>query len=216
MNKLEIMNYLVSHGLIAIVRADNPEGLSNIVESLHQGGIHAIELTMTTPGALDCIEKASARLAHLDVCIGVGSVLDAATARMAILAGAQFVVSPVTVPEVIQMAHTYGKPCLPGAFTPTEIYHAWMLGGDIIKVFPASCGGLEYIKAIRAPLPQIPLAPTGGVNLDNLAEFVKAGVTAIGIGGNLVSKTLLASRNYAGITETARLYANAFAEALKS
>ena len=168
---------------------------------------------MTTPGALQCIEAASKKLAGADVCIGVGSVLDAETARLAILAGAQYVVSPVTVAGVIAMAHRYGKPCLPGAFTPTEIFNAWELGGDLIKVFPATLGGLEYIKAVRAPMPQIPLVPTGGVDLDNLADFVKAGVAGIGVGGNLVSKKLLQAQDYAGLTENARRYAEAFAAA---
>jgi 2-dehydro-3-deoxyphosphogluconate aldolase/(4S)-4-hydroxy-2-oxoglutarate aldolase len=149
------------------------------------------------------------------MCLGVGTVLDAETARLAILAGAQFVVGPVTSPEVIDMAHRYGKPCMPGAFTPTEIYNAWIMGGDIIKVFPASCGGLDYIKAIRAPLPQIPLTPTGGVDLDNLADFVRAGVVCIGAGGNLVSKKLVDAQDYKGLTENARRYADAFLAARK-
>ncbi len=213
MNKQSIQNYLTQHGIIAIVRADSGDGLARIVEAVMEGGVRCIEVTMTTPGALGCIETASKNLAGADVCLGVGSVLDAETARLAILAGAQYVVSPITSQDVINMAHRYGKPCMPGAFTPTEIYNAWMLGGDIIKVFPASCGGLSYIKAVRAPLPQIPIAPTGGVDLNNLADFVKAGVVAIGVGGNLVSKKLIEARDYPGLAKSARRYADAFQSA---
>ena len=210
MNKQQLTNYLTQHGIIAIVRADSSDGLARVVEAVMEGGVRCIEVTMTTPGALGCIEAASKNLAGADVCLGVGSVLDAETTRLAILAGAQYIVSPITSPEVIQMAHRYGKPCMPGAFTPTEIYNAWMLGGDIIKVFPANFGGLEYIKAVRAPLPQIPIAPTGGVDLNNLADFVKAGVVAIGVGGNLVSKKLIEAQDYKGLTENAKRYAEAF------
>lgn len=210
MDKQTILNYLTEHGIIAVVRAESGDGLTRIVEAIMEGGVRCIEVTMTVPGALGCIEAAVKALDGADICLGVGTVLDAETARLAILNGAQFVVGPVTVPEVIDMAHRYGKPCMPGAFTPTEIYNAWLRGGDIIKVFPASCGGLEYIKAIRAPLPQIPLTPTGGVDLDNLADFIKAGVVCIGAGGNLVSKKLVAARDYKGLTENARRYAEAF------
>ncbi len=210
MDKQAIHKYLTDNGIIAIVRADSGDGLARTVEAVMEGGVRCIEVTMTTPGALGCIETASKNLAGADVCLGVGSVLDAETARLAILAGAMYVVSPITCKEVIDMAHRYGKPCMPGAFTPTEIYNAWLLGGDIIKVFPANCGGLSYIKAVRAPLPQIPLAPTGGVNLDNLADFVKAGVVAIGVGGNLVEKKLVEAGDYKGLTENARRYAEAF------
>lgn len=210
MNKQQITNYLVEKGIIAIVRADSADGLVRVVEAIMEGGVHCIEVTMTTPGALACIEMASKNLAGADVCLGVGSVLDAETARLAILAGAQYIVSPITSQSVIDMAHRYGKPCMPGAYTPTEIYTAWMLGGDIVKVFPANCGGLEYIKAVRAPLPQIMIAPTGGVDLNNLADFVKAGVVAIGVGGNLVSKKLIEMQDYKGLAENARRYAEAF------
>lgn len=213
MNKQAILNYMTQHGIVAVVRADSADGLTRIVEAIMEGGVRCIEVTMTTPGALNCIETASKNLAGADVSIGVGSVLDAETVRLAVLAGAQYVASPITSREVIDMAHRYGKPVMPGAFTPTEIYNAWLMGGDVIKVFPASCGGLDYIKAVRAPLPQIPLIPTGGVDLDNLADFVKAGVTLIGAGGNLVSKKLIEAKDYKGLTENARRYTEAFMQA---
>lgn len=211
MNKMNILNYLIEHGIIAIVRADSGgEDLVRVVEAVAAGGVRCVEVTMTTPGALQCIELASQKLAGADLLLGVGSVLDSETARLAILAGAQYVVSPVTVPAVIQMAHRYGKPALPGALTPTEIFTAWEAGGDLIKVFPATLGGLDYIKAVRAPMPQIPLVPTGGVDVGNLAEFLKAGVAGIGVGSNLVSKKLVAARDFKGLTENARLFADAF------
>ncbi len=214
MSKTGIINYLTDHGIVAVVRADGGgDDLVRVVEAVMEGGVRCIEITMTTPGAIQCIETASARLRGADVCIGVGTVLDAETARTAILAGAQYVVSPVMVPGVIDMAHRYGKPCLPGAWTPTEIFRAWEAGGDIVKVFPASVGGLEYIKALRGPLPQIPLCPTGGVDLGNLVDFVDAGVVAIGVGGNMVGKKLVEARDFKGITENARRYADAFAKA---
>lgn len=214
MTRQQITNYLTDNGIVAIVRADSGgEDLVRVVEAVAAGGVRCIEVTMTTPGALQCIETAAKKLEGADVLLGVGSVLDSETARLAILAGAQYVVSPVTAPEVIRMAHRYGKPALPGAFTPTEIFTAWELGGDLIKVFPATLGGLDYIKAVRAPMPQIPLVPTGGVDVDNLADFVSAGVAAVGVGSNLVSKKLVAARDFKGLEANARRFAEAFASA---
>jgi len=211
MNKQEIVQRLTDRGIIAIVRAGRGgEDLVHIVEALAEGGVTNIEVTMTTPGALACIEAASSRLAGTDVLLGVGSVLDAETCRLAILAGAQYVVSPITSASVITMAHRYGKAALPGAYTPTEIFQAWELGGDIIKVFPAVHGGLEYLQAVRAPMPQIPLCPTGGVSVENLAAWAAAGVVAVGIGGNLVGKDLIERRDFAGITQNARRFAEAW------
>ena len=214
MNKHEILTYLRLKGIIAIVRADSGgEDLVRVVEAVAAGGVVCIEVTMTTPGALQCIELASQKLAGSDALLGVGSVLDAETCRLAILAGAQYVVSPVLAPDVIKMAHRYGKPALPGALTPTEIFNAWEAGGDLIKVFPATLGGLEYLQAVAAPLPQIPLVPTGGVNPENLHEFMKAGVAAVGVGSNLVQKKFVEARDFKGLTARARVFSEAFATA---
>jgi 2-dehydro-3-deoxyphosphogluconate aldolase/(4S)-4-hydroxy-2-oxoglutarate aldolase len=210
MDKHSIVNYLLEHGIIAIIRAENSEGLVRVVEAVAAGGVHCIEVTMTTPGALQCIADASKALQETKVCLGVGSVLDAETARLAILAGAQYVVSPITSEPVIRMAHRYGKPALPGAYTPTEIFHAWELGADIVKVFPATHGGLEYLKAVRAPMPQIPLCPTGGVSVENLKDWVAAGVSAVGVGTNLVQPKLVQAQDYAGITATAQRFSEAW------
>lgn len=214
MTRSEIVSYIVSNGIVAIVRADKGgDELVRVVEAVAEGGVRCIEVTMTTPGALQCIEMAAEKLAGAEVLIGVGSVLDAETARLAILAGAEYVVSPISSREVIQMTHRYGKAALPGALTPNEIFQAWEDGGDIIKVFPATLGGLEYIKAVRAPMPQIPLCPTGGVDLINLNSFVEAGVSAVGIGTNLVSKKLIAAQDWKGLTALAREYAAAWQRA---
>jgi len=210
MDKLDILNFMREHGIIAIVRADTGgDDLVRIVEAVAEGGVRCIEVTMTTPGALECIETASQKLAGADVLIGVGSVLDTETCRLAILAGAQYVVSPVMSDPVIKTAHRYGKPALPGAFTPTEIANAWQHGGDLIKVFPCSVGGADYVKAVLAPMPQIPLVPTGGVDVDTIKDFVKAGAVALGVGGNLISKELMKKRDFKGLTENARRFADA-------
>ncbi|MCF6283691.1 MAG: bifunctional 4-hydroxy-2-oxoglutarate aldolase/2-dehydro-3-deoxy-phosphogluconate aldolase [Candidatus Hydrogenedentes bacterium] len=214
MDRHQRIQYLKDKGIVAIIRADQGgDTLVRAVEALVEGGIHCVEITMTTPGALACIETASHQLEGADVLLGVGSVLDAETARLAILAGAEYVVCPVTVAETITMGHRYGVPVLPGALTPTEIFRAWELGGDLIKVFPATLGGLDYIKAVKAPMPQIPLVPTGGVDADNLHTFVEAGVAAVGVGSALVSKKLMAAGDFVGIKSQAQRFADAYAAA---
>lgn len=213
MNRSDRVAFIREHGIVAIVRADSSEGLVRVVEAIAKGGVRCIEVTMTTPGALDCLRAATEQLAGQDVLLGVGSVLDAETARKAIEAGAQYVVSPNTSRAVIDVAHDADRPALPGAFTPNEIVHAWELGGDLIKVFPATLGGLEYIKAVRAPLPQIPLVPTGGIDEHNLADFFCAGVAAVGVGTALVNKTLVAAGDYHGLSESAERFATALAVA---
>jgi 2-dehydro-3-deoxyphosphogluconate aldolase/(4S)-4-hydroxy-2-oxoglutarate aldolase len=213
MNLQDRVAFLREQGIVAIVRADSSEGLVRVVEAVAAGGVRCIEVTMTTPGALDCLRAASEQLAGKGVLLGVGSVLDAETAAQAIAAGAEYVVSPNTSKAVIEAAHAHGCPALPGAFTPNEIVNAWQLGGDLIKVFPATLGGLEYIQAVRAPLPHIPLVPTGGITAENLHEFVSAGVAAVGVGTALVSKKLVAAGDFAGLTANAERFARALAAA---
>ena len=210
MEKHAAIQYVLDKCIVAVVRADSGgEELSRVVEAVAAGGVQCIEVTMTTPGALQCIEIASRNLAGSDALLGVGTVLDPETCRMAILAGAQYVVTPTLSIPVIQMARRYGKPIFAGAYTPTEILTAWENGADFIKVFPASIGGPDYIKALKGPLPQVPLVPTGGVELDNIGAFLKAGASALGVGGNLVSKKLVASRDYKGLTDNAKRFADA-------
>lgn len=210
MGKYEAIQYILDKTIIAVVRADTGgDDLVKIVEAVAKGGVHCIEVTMTTPGALECIATASKQLANADALLGVGTVLDPETCRAAILAGAQYVVTPTLSIPVIQMGRRYGVPVIAGGYTPTEILTAWENGSDLVKVFPASAGGPDYIKAIKGPLPQIPLVPTGGVELDTIDAFLKAGASALAAGGNLVSKKLMQARDFAGIEANARAYANA-------
>lgn len=210
MDKYDRIQYLKEKCIVAVVRADSGgDDLVRVVQAVAAGGVHCIEVTMTTPGALKCIEAASEQLRGTDSLFGAGTVLDAETCRMVILAGAEFVVSPTLSVPVIQMARRYGKPVICGAYTPTEILAAWEQGADLVKVFPANVGGPAYLKAIKGPLPQIPLVPTGGVELDNIGEFLAAGAAALGVGGNLIPKKLLIARDFAGITKNAETFAGA-------
>ncbi len=202
MTKLEQMQRIEECGIVAIIRANSSNELIKAAVAIQSGGVDVIEITMTTPNALQVIGDVSERLGNA-VLIGVGSVLDAETARTAILAGAEFVVSPVTKPEVIEICNRYGKVVIPGAFTPTEILSAWETGADYVKVFPSSGVGSSYIKDIKAPLPQIPLIPTGGINVKNAAEFIQSGAAALGVGSALVSSDIIESGDFAGLTERA-------------
>ena len=170
--------------------------------------MRAIEFTMTTPNALAIIESATREFGD-DVLLGAGTVLDPETARAAILAGAQFIVAPTLNPKVMEVCHRYSKVVIPGAFTPTEILTAWEWGADFVKLFPAEFGGPEYLKAIRAPLPQVKLVPVGGVSLENTGDFIKAGAAAVAVGGNLVKKSAIAAKNFAELTDLARQFVEA-------
>lgn len=203
MTKIEQMHRIEDSCIVAIIRADSPSDLIKTTEAIQAGGVNVIEITMTTPDALRVISEVSTRLGDT-VLIGVGSVLDSETARAAMLAGAEFVVSPVTKPDVIEICNRYGKVVIPGAFTPTEILKAWESGADYVKVFPSSGVGPSYIKDIKAPLPQIPLIPTGGISAENAAEYLTAGATALGVGSSLVSSRLIESGNFAELTERAK------------
>lgn len=212
MDKYAAIQYILDKKIIAIIRADSGgDDLVRVVEAIAEGGVHCVEVTMTTPGALQCIEAASKKLSGADALLGAGTILDAETCRLAILAGAEYIVTPVLAPPVIEMARRYGKPVMCGAYTPTEILSAWETGTDFVKIFPANVGGPDYIKAVRGPLPQVPMVPTGGVELHNVGDFLKAGSVALGVGGNLVSKKLLAARDFAGLTENAKTFAAAVA-----
>ena len=202
MTKLEQMHRIEECGIVAIIRANSSNELIEAAVAIQTGGVDVIEITMTTPDALQVISEVSARLGKA-VLIGVGSVLDSETARAAILAGAEFVVSPVTKPDIIEICNRYGRVVIPGAFTPTEILYAWETGADYVKVFPSSGVGPSYIKDIKAPLPQIPLIPTGGINANNAAEFLNAGASALGVGSALVSSDIIDSGNFTILTERA-------------
>jgi 2-dehydro-3-deoxyphosphogluconate aldolase/(4S)-4-hydroxy-2-oxoglutarate aldolase len=206
------MEVIEGTGVVAVIRADSAEQLVDVCAALRDGGVVASEITMTTPKALHAIEQASDKLGDSCV-IGVGTVLDAETCRAAILAGAQYVVSPSLDLDVIAMARRYGRPVIPGALTPTEIVTAWSAGADMVKVFPANHFGPRYLKDIHGPLPQIKLTPTGGVDLDTAADWIKAGAAALGVGSALVKKELIRKRDFATLTDLAGQYIRIVAEA---
>ena len=203
MTKLEQMQWIEACGVIAIIRANSASELIEGVAAIKAGGVNIIEVTMTTPNALRVISNVSAKYGD-EVLVGVGSVLDAETARAAMLAGAEFIVSPVTKPDVIKICNRYGKVVMPGAFTPTEILEAWELGADYVKVFPSNVVGPSYIKDVKAPMPHISLVPTGGVNVETAGEFLKAGASALGVGSALVNNKVIAEGRFDLLTTTAR------------
>lgn len=203
MHKNDGLETILETGVVAIMRAKSADQLLEAAEAVLAGGVKAIEVTMTTPGALDVIRQAANKFGNT-VLFGVGSVLDPETARSAMLAGAQFVVCPTLNIKTIEVCNRYSVPVMPGAYTPTELLTAWEAGASIVKVFPASAGGPVYIKAIKAPLPHIRLAAVGGVDLNNTADFIRAGVDIVGVGGELVSQKLLDAKDFNSITERAR------------
>jgi 2-dehydro-3-deoxyphosphogluconate aldolase/(4S)-4-hydroxy-2-oxoglutarate aldolase len=190
MNKTRKLNLIRKTGVIAIMRAQSPGQLIAAADAIKQGGVQVIEVTMTTPGALDVIAQANERYGE-EVLFGAGSVLDAETARAAILAGAGFVVAPTLNLDVIALCNRYSVPVVPGCYTPTEMLTAWEAGADMVKLFPASLGGPKLVKAILAPLPQLEIVPVGGVNLDTAASFIESGAAALGVGSSLINQKLL-------------------------
>jgi 2-dehydro-3-deoxyphosphogluconate aldolase / (4S)-4-hydroxy-2-oxoglutarate aldolase len=181
---------LTSSGVVAIARAPSTRHMADAVETLVAAGIRCIELTLTTPGALACIASLVASLGA-EACIGAGTVLSADEANACIDAGARFLVAPSAVPDVVTAAAAVGIPCLPGALTPSEIVGAWNGGAAAVKLFPASLGGPEYLRAVRAPLPDVAIVPTGGVAISDVAGFISAGATAVGLGGPLFANSLV-------------------------
>ncbi|BBM70589.1 bifunctional 4-hydroxy-2-oxoglutarate aldolase/2-dehydro-3-deoxy-phosphogluconate aldolase [Rhodothermus marinus] len=199
----EIVSELIRRGAVAVIRMSDPERLVRVVEAICEGGVTAIEITMSVPRAFQMIEEVARRLGDVAL-VGAGSVLDAETARLVIEAGARYVVSPVFKPEIIQTAHRYDVPALPGAFTPTEILAAHEAGADIVKVFPADVVGMAFFKAIKAPMPQLKLMPTGGVTLTNAGEWLRAGACAVGVGSALLDRAAIAEGRWEKLTENAR------------
>lgn len=198
----KIVSEIESTGVVAIIRASGSGELVDVVSALRDGGLTCIEVTMTTPDALDVIHKARKTLGD-SAAIGVGTVLDSETARAAILAGAQFVVAPILDLPTIEMCKRYSVPVVPGAMTPTEIVRAWQAGSDFVKLFPSTAGGPGLIRDLRGPLPHIKMIPTGGINLNNAAEFIKAGAAALGVGSALVTKEAVKNKDFAGLKAAA-------------
>jgi 2-dehydro-3-deoxyphosphogluconate aldolase / (4S)-4-hydroxy-2-oxoglutarate aldolase len=212
MQKAKIIERMLNPGVVAVIRADSPAQLMDVAKALEAGGVTAMEVTMTTPDALKVIESVSRELGDR-ILMGVGTVLDAETCRMAILAGAQFVVTPVMKPDVIALCNRYSKPIVAGAYTPTEALTAHEAGADFIKIFPADGLGPNYIKALKAPLPQLEIIPTGGVDVHTAGDFIKAGCAAVAAGSSLVSKDVLKTSDWPKLTETARAFVAAVAAA---
>lgn len=212
MNLPETLSQLVDPGVVAVIRADSSDQLVDCARALADGGVRAMEVTMTTPDALGVVGDVVARLGDR-VLMGVGTVLDPETARAAILAGARFVVTPVMRPEIIACCRRYSVPIVCGAYTPTEALAAHDAGADFIKIFPADTLGPSYIKAIKAPLPQLRIIPTGGVDIDTAGAFIRAGCDAVAAGGSLVSKEILRERDWGALTDRARRFVAAVSEA---
>lgn len=211
-SKDQLFQQMLDAGVIAVIRAQSIQQLTHIAQALIAGGVPSIEVTMSTPKAIAGIEALADSIGDQAI-IGVGTVLDASTARDAISAGAQFVVSPILDETVIAATRRYGKISIPGAFTPTEILQAWTAGADIVKVFPSTTLGPQYFKDIFGPLPQVRLMPTGGVDLKNAADWIKAGAACLGVGSSLLTKDALTNQDWPSITTTARAFVQAVSAA---
>lgn len=207
-----ITDRVLALGAVAVVRLDDAANAVKAVEAIHAGGVSAIEVTLTVPGALGVIEELTRRLGE-EVVVGVGSVLKAEDARRAVEAGASYVVSPVFRREVVEEAHRQGIPAMPGAFTPTEILDAHEAGADVVKVFPADTLGTAFFKGVLAPMPFLKLMPTGGVTPDNVGEWLRAGAVAVGLGSALVDPKLVAAGDWGALTGRARRVAEGVAQA---
>ena len=202
--KSATIDQIIQTGLIPVIRAESSDIAMRAVEAIREGGISVLEITMTVPGAVRVIEEVAQRFGD-DAIVGAGTVLDSETARACILAGARFIVSPALDLETISCCRRYSIPVMPGAMTPTEVVAAWKAGADFVKVFPANAvGGPAYIKALKAPLPQIQLVPTGGVSLKTAADFIKAGAAALGVGTDLVDTSALRAGDNKTIIDRAR------------
>lgn len=208
-SRSQVLGSLQAGGIVPVVRAESAEMAVRVTEALVAGGITTIEITMTVPDAMGAIREVARRFGR-EVLLGAGTVTSRALAEGSLDAGAEFLVTPCVVPDVLSIAREREVAVLPGALTPTEVFTAWSLGGDIVKVFPAShMGGASYLRALAGPFPKIPLCPTGGVNLETIGEFFAAGAAAVGVGGELVLKSALRSGDYGAITTLAAKYVEA-------
>ena len=206
MKRNSILSAIIEIGIVPVVRTDSADGAIRAIEAVHRGGIRAAEITMTVPGAIRALEKVADKFGD-NIVLGAGTVLDPETARACMLAGAQFIVTPSLNLATIEIAKRYSKVITPGALTPTEVVTAWQAGGDVIKVFPCSAvGGAKYIKALRAPFPQIEMIPTGGVNLDTAGDFLKAGACAVAVGAELIDSVNIRDGHYEVFEERAKRF----------
>jgi 2-dehydro-3-deoxyphosphogluconate aldolase / (4S)-4-hydroxy-2-oxoglutarate aldolase len=207
-SRAETVRDIEASGVVAVIRMKEADRLRGVIDALLEGGVRALELTMSVPGAISLIERLARDLPG-EFHLGAGTVLDPETARQVILAGAKYVVAPVLNVDVIHVCHRYDVAVMPGCFTPTEILTAWQSGADLVKVFPATALGPGFIKDIRGPLPQVRLMPTGGVSLANAGEWIKAGAVALGVGTSLVDAKAVAAGNFAQIASNARHFIEA-------
>ena len=205
MSREHQLHQILTTGIIAVIRAPDPTHVVDVIRALADGGVTVAEVTLTIPDALTAIKSARRALGDR-VLIGAGTVLDSETARAALLAGAEFIVSPVFNRSLIELCHRYSKVVMPGAFTPTEILAAWEAGADIVKVFPAEVLGPPFFKAMRGPLPQVRIMPTGGVDLTTARSFLESGACCLGIGSQLIDPKAITAKDYGSITELARKY----------
>jgi 2-dehydro-3-deoxyphosphogluconate aldolase/(4S)-4-hydroxy-2-oxoglutarate aldolase len=205
MSKEEQLRRVLDCGIVAVVRSPDSQQLVEVARALVEGGVSVIEITMTVPSALEVLGRVRHAMGDR-ILLGAGTILDAETARAALLAGAEYVVAPTVNREVIRLCQRYDKLVMPGAFTPTEILSAWEAGADIVKVFPADVVGPAFFKAMKGPLPQIRLMPTGGVDLKTAADFLQAGACCLGVGGQLVEPRAVAERDFDRIRDLACQY----------
>ncbi len=205
MDKRDHLTRLHSCGIVAVIRAASGELLADVAEALLAGGVEVMEVTFTVPKAQQVLERVADRLSG-KILLGAGTVLDPETARVALLSGAEFIVSPTVNLDVIELCRRYDKLVLPGALTPTEVLTAWQAGADIVKIFPSDITGPKYLKALAGPLPQVRMMPTGGVNLQTAADFLMAGAFALGVGGSLVDSQLVAAGDFRTIESLARQF----------
>lgn len=204
MSRNETVKTLIDAGAVAVIRLSDASKLIKVAEAINEGGVSAIEITMTVPNAIKVIEETNIAIGD-HIIIGVGSVLNSQTAEDAINAGAKYVVSPIFKKEIIDTAHRLEIPAMPGAFTPTEIQSAYEAGADIVKVFPADCVGMAFFKGVLAPMPHLKLMPTGGVTLTNGGDWLRVGACAVGVGSALLDKTAIKNEEYSKLTENAKI-----------
>ncbi len=213
MTAQEILSFITEIGIVPVVRTTSADAAIKSIEAIYRGGVRAAEITMTVPGAIKALEKVADQFGD-KIMLGAGTVLDPETARICMLAGAQFFVTPSLRLSTIEMVKRYSKVICCGALTPTEVVTAWEAGSDVVKIFPAnSVGGPKYIKALKGPLPHIEMIPTGGVNLETAGEFLKAGACAVAVGGELVDGKLIAEGRYDTIEDRARQFMAAVGKA---
>ncbi len=211
MNREQLLKTTLTPGVVAILRTQIPVDLVSLARALKKGGIAALEITFTMPKALRQLEHLADQVGD-EMIIGAGTILDPETARAALLAGAQFIVSPTTDPKTIEITRRYDKLSFPGALTPTEILTAWQAGADVVKIFPSDFTGPEYFRAVLRPLPQIRLMPTGGVDLETVGAYLNAGACAVGALASLMPNDLLARGDFEGITNLAKRFVDSVAQ----